>query len=224
MISFGNHAFKGLDAALEGIYQHLNAMHTHLAELIDGLPRGLEVIDKSNADAAKVIDRKINLLEQEIDQLAAQTLGKFNLGGEDMRYILSALKVAGGLERAGDKLKNCAKRLSKRTYPLEGAVKQEITEAIAALKAMFPIAIAMLLDYNPDKTKELLGHGARIQQAYRQVLIHLYHQQSAPSFGDHTHILLVAKNLDQAADMAVEIMKVCHRLHLSKEYEAAKES
>ena len=223
MITFGNHAFKGLDEALEGAYAHLTTMHTHLLDLVALLPRGLEVIDKSNADAARAIDRKINLLEQELDTLAAQTLGKFTLSNEDLRYLLSALKVAGHLERAGDKLKNCVKRLSKRTYPVDEAVKHEITHAIDSIKAMFPVALGLVLNYDAEASSALLRYGARAQQSYRQVLIHLYHQQSAPSFGDHTHVLLVAKNLDQAADMAVEIMKVCHRLHLGKEYEAAKD-
>ncbi len=224
MIQFDKHAFKGFDEALKQLYGLLDTMGFHINALIALLPRGLEVADTSTFDQAKLIDKQINECERSADKLVAQTITKFTTGADDLRFILGAIKIAGGLERAADKLKNCIKRLSRRAHPLDPAIKTELKNAIAAVEKMIPLALAQVLDFKPEVTQELLDHGAMVQKSYRQILIHLHHSKSAPSADDHHHLLLVAKNLDQTADMAIEIMKVSHTIHFGTKYEKEKEA
>jgi phosphate uptake regulator len=224
MIRFDNHAFKGLDESLKQLYGLLESMAGHIGELVELLPRGLEVAEPSNFEQAKSIDRKINECERATDRLVAQIISKFTTGGEDLRFILGAIKVAGALERAADRLKNCVKRLSRRGHPLDKEVKIELTNAIGAVERMMPLALSQVLDFNPAVTQQLLENGAVVQKSYRQILIHLHHHKGAPSGDDHHHILLVAKNLDQTADMAVEIMKISHMIHFGTKYEKEKEA
>ena len=82
---------------------------------------------------------------------------------------------------------------------------------------MLPLALAQVLDYTPEATDALLKHGAIVQQAYRTILIQLHEHQS--SADDETHILLVAKNLEQIADMAIEIMKTSHFIHFATKFD-----
>jgi phosphate transport system protein len=224
MIRFDNHAFKGLDESLKNLFGGLNAMGEHIGELVALLPRGLDVADPGMFDAAKVIDRKINEGEREIDQLVARTINKFTTGGEDLRFIIGSIKIAGALERAADKLKNCAKRLSRRSHPLDATVKEELGRAIGAVGSMMPLALKQVLDYRPEVTQELLGLGATVQKSYRLILLHLHQRKSAASANDDTHLLLVAKNLEQTADLAIEIMKASHYIHFAAKYEKDKDA
>lgn len=225
MIRFDNHAFKGLDESLRQLYDRLQSMGDCIEQLLALLPRALEVADPSSFEQAKAIDKDINESDRQVDLLVASIINKFTTSGEDLRFVLGALKISSQLERVADKLKNCLKRLSRRSGKLDGAVKAELTHAIAAVERMVPLALQQILDYDAPRTQELLLHGATVQKSYRQILIHLHHHDGKPNErADDQHLLLVAKNLEQAADMAVEIMEISHFVHFVTKYKKEKDA
>ncbi len=217
MIRFENHAFKGLDESLRQLFGLLTAMGEGVQQLIALLPAALDAADPASFARAKEIDKTVNEAELKVDSAVTAMINKFTLVSEDLRFTLASVKVAGTLERTADKVKNCAKRLSRISHPLDGVVRVEMITAIAALQEMVPLALGQLLDYKPEATEELLTHGATVQKSYRAILLHLHAHQS--SADDETHILLVAKNLEQAADMAVELMKISHYVHFVTKFD-----
>ncbi len=217
MIRFDNHAFKGLDDSLKQLLELIHAMGAGVEELMGMLPAALEKADPDTFAAAKAVDKTINSAETQVESTVAGMINKFTLIGEDLRFALACIKISGTLERMADKIKNCTKRLSRVVHPLEDEVKSQLSSAVAAVNAMVPLALAQVVDYSPESAENLLRHGAAAQRAYRAILIHL-HAHTRPA-DDETHILLVAKNLDQAGDMAVEIMKICHFVHTGTKYE-----
>ncbi len=221
MISFQNHAFKGMDASLSKLFEHQRAMAADIELMADLLPRGLEVADPATFADAKLIDKRVNEAELLADKMVADIINKFNPMGEELRFILASVKTAGTLERAADKLKNCIKRLAKVNHPLDAQVKADLSRAITAVRAMLPTALAQLVDYQPEAVQQLLQAGAQVQESYKRILIQLHAQVTAAA-SDATHILLVAKNLEQAADMAIEIMKIGHYVNFGTKYEKQK--
>ena len=217
MIRFDNHAFKGLDEALEQLYTMLTRMGDGTQQLIALLATALDSANEQTFNAAKAIDKTINDTELEIDSAVATIINKFTVAGEDLRFVLAAVKLSSTLERAADKVKNCTKRLSRMEQPIDPALHGELATAIAALAAMMPLSLGQILDYKPEATQALLAQGATVQQAYRRMLLHLHTHQSTAD--DETHLLLVAKNLEQTADMAVEIMKISHMIHFATKYD-----
>ena len=217
MIRFDNHAFKGLDDSLKRLYELLGAMGTSLGELVAMLPGALDAADADTFAQAKAIDKTINTAEREVDATVAAMINKYTIMGEDLRFTLGAIKIAGTLERAADKIKNCTKRLGRVHHPLQAPVRATLANAVGAVRAMVPLALDQLLDYNADTTQSLLQHGATVQRAYRGIVLHLHAHTGAAD--DETHLLLVAKNLEQTADMMIEIMKVCHYVHFATKYE-----
>ena len=217
MIRFDNHAFKGLDDSLKQLYADLMAMGDGAKQLLAMLPRAIESADAELFAQAKEVDKRVNDIEVRVDASVAAIINKFTVMGEDLRFILAAVKIASTQERAADKLKNCVKRLSRVHQPVEAQVQAELKQAVQALDAMLPLALGLVLDYTPETTMQLLQHGAVVQKAYRTILIHLHAHQS--SADDETHILLIAKNLEQTADMMVEIMKISHYVHVGTKYD-----
>lgn len=217
MIRFDNHAFKGLDDSLQQLFSMLMSMGDSTQQLIALLPPALDSADEHTFGQAKAIDKTVNATEMQVDSAVAAIINKFTIAGEDLRFVLAAIKIAATLERSADKAKNCAKRLSRIQHPLDAAIRGELHTAITALAAMMPLALGQVLEYDPGATQQLLAHGAAVQQAYRSILLRLHTHQSTAD--DETHILLVAKNLEQAADMAVEIMKISHMVHFAAKYD-----
>ncbi len=221
MISFENHAFRGLDDALKHLFALQLSMATELGALIALLPRGLDIADPQAVTDAKAIDKKINEAELATDKQVADIINKFSPMAEELRFVLASVKTAGTLERTADKIKNCIKRLAKVNHPLDGTVKARLETSIAAVRAMVPQALQLLVDYQEESAAQLLAYGSTAQESYKAIVIALHtHAPSAAS--DATHLLLVAKNLDQAADMAIEMMKIAHYVNFGTKYEKQK--
>lgn len=221
MISFENHAFRGLDDSLKRLFALQISMSTEIDQLARLLPRGLDVADPETFAEAKAIDKKINEAELATDRLVADIINKFTPMGEELRFVLASVKTAGTLERAADKLKNCIKRLAKVNHPIDPIVYAELARAITAVRAMLPKALNQVIDYQDDIALQVLQHGADVQEGYKRVLIHL-HTQGVSAASDGTHLLLVSKNLEQSADMAIEIMKLGHYVTFGTKYEKHK--
>ncbi len=213
MIQFDNHAFKGVDEGLK----KLSDVQQHMGESILALLGLFETsLDAANAQAfvdAKAIDKTINADEQQVDATVAGLISKFTIAGEELRYALGSIKTAVALERAADRVKNAVKWIARAKYPLDANTKQALAGAAAALKAMVPLALQQLTDFSGEAANELLAKADQVQKAYRALLVqHQSAEGEAP-------LLLVAKNLEQTADMAVEIMKICHFVHVGTKYE-----
>lgn len=221
MITFENHAFRGLDDSLKQLFALQISMSTEIDQLARLLPRGLDVADPETFHTAKAIDKKINEAEMATDKLVAEIINKFTPMGEELRFVLASVKTAGTLERAADKLKNCIKRLAKVNHPLDPSLHAEISRAITAVRAMLPKALNQMIDYQDDIAQQVLKHGSEVQDSYKRALIHL-HTQGPAAVTDSTHLLLVSKNLEQAADMAIEIMKIGHYVTFGTKYEKHK--
>lgn len=216
MVDFNNHAFKGLDESLKDLFTRLSRMGGEVQLLLDLLPEGLQTPNPEIAAAAKAIDKKINAAELENDKAVADILGKFRLVGEDLRFLLGSIKVAAVLERLADRVKNCNKRLAKINTGLDAELQAHIAKAAGMLKQMVPPSLEQVINYRPLPMEELQAQEKQIENAYRAVVLRL----GALSLeqAETNHILFIAKNLDQAAGMAVEIAKMGHYICLGEKY------
>jgi len=220
MIQFDNHAFKGVDESLRRLAELQHAMGDAIVSLIGLLEAGMDTVEPQHLVDAKAIDKTVNAAEQQVESTVAGMINKFTLMGEELRYTLGSIKTAGALERGADKIKNAIKWLGRVEHPLHPTSRQELASGMAALKRMVPLALEQLVDYHPESAKALLVHGAAVQRAYRAILLQLQTHQSP----DHkAALLLVAKNLEQTADMAVEVMKTCYSVHTGQKYDKSTE-
>ncbi len=217
MIRFDNHAFKGLDESLRHLHTCVMAMGEGIDQLMALLPESVSSGDATLFQRAKEIDKTVNAREVEIDSAVAAIINKYTVMGEDLRFTLAAVKISGTLERAADKAKNCIKRLGRMQQPIAPQLRDHLTSAISALSAMMPLSLSQLLAFDMAAANQLLAHGASVQQAYRATLLHVHAHHHAGD--DETHGILVAKNLEQIADMAVEVMKISHHIHFATKFD-----
>jgi phosphate uptake regulator len=217
MIEFSHHAFHGFDESLKRLFERLLGMGRNVEELLSLMPDGLETANPERFIEAKQLDKKINDGETETDAAVAEIVARYTTAGEELRFILGSIKVAGAIERLADRIKNCIKRLSKMPHPLDGEIKAALGRSINALHQMLPLCLTQLTQYETARATQILTQGAEVQRSYRQVLLRL--NQMALSAEEMHPMLLVAKNLDQASDMAIEIMKIAHYIHFGTKYE-----
>ena len=126
----------------------------------------------------------------------------------DLRHIMTVLKIAGDLERIGDLAKNIAKRalaVSGENHP---------KPLMTGLKHMTELALRQLKDVldayaerDADKALAVWRHDERIDAMYNSLFRELltYMMEDPRNIGLCTHLLFGAKNIERIGDHTTNI-------------------
>ena len=219
MISFEKHAFKGLDNDLSSVHTAIQQMAALVSDQLTMLDVALNKGLEDNSDA-KLIDRKINALETEIEALVASILSKYTLIGDELRFAMTMLKLSGALERMGDMAKNCVKRVVKLVKPVQPNFIQETKALKTLIDQMLSSSISLITDYDESKAKALLAQEDEADLIYKKIQLILQQDLgNSARLLETTHMLFIIKNLERMADLTLEIVKLCYYIHHGAKFE-----
>ena len=168
----------------------------------------LEQRDPKLAEAAVASDRTIDQLERELQEQTVLMIARRQPVANDLRHIMTVLKIAGDLERTGDLAKNIAKRalaVSGENHP---------KPLMTGLKHMTELAMGQLHDVldayaERDAEKALLvwRQDERIDAMYNSLFRELltYMMEDPRNIGLCTHLLFGAKNVERVGDHTTNI-------------------
>jgi phosphate transport system protein len=210
-----NHTVKSYDAEFSEL-DRLTAEMGGLAEklLADGFA-SLSRRDPGLAATAVVNDRVIDQLERNLQERAILMIAKRHPLADDLRHVMTVLKIASDLERIGDLAKNIAKRalaVSNENHP---------KELMGGLRHMTELAARQLKDVLDafgarDSAKAMMvwHDDARLDALYNSVFRELltYMMEDPRQIGLCTHLLFAAKNIERIGDHTTNIAENIHFL------------
>ena len=184
-----------------------------LAEVAIG--EAMEALVKGSPNLAEAViarDKRIDGLEQEVDQLTVRILALRAPMADDLREVIAALKIAGMLERVGDYAKNIAKRAA-------GIKERAQFEPLTLLPAMAEIAEEMVHDVltaygarDPVMALEIIERDAKVDAFYDSVFRNLVsHMMESPStISSAAELLFVARSIERIGDHATNIAEMVY--------------
>lgn len=222
MLEFEKHAFKGLDQSLKQLHTLLLSMGDSIGKLTEIVQNELENSANQFSDA-KAIDKTINDAEGQIDACVSEIISKFNPFGDDLRFVITTIKIASLLERIADLSKNCVKRLPRVAHPLPADIKNGLAEVLVHIREMMPQSLALITRYTTNDAESVMAQAEKAEASYKKVLLNVHRtlEKASDIPADSTHLLLIGKNLERVADIIVDIVKLCHFIHNGKRYEKA---
>ncbi|WP_321403005.1 phosphate signaling complex protein PhoU [Maridesulfovibrio sp.] len=127
--------------------------------------------DPEKADAIVEMDEKINDLEHEVDKASLMIITKMEPKAEDLRYVLTASKIASDLERIADYAKSIADK-GKRGFAEEhtqhlGYVKHMGQELDAMLKKI----LEAFKELSVEKALDVWHSDSNVDALYNEALI-----------------------------------------------------
>jgi phosphate transport system protein len=166
--------------------------------------------------AQKVIDtdKRLDALEVEVEKMAIQMIALRAPMADDLREILSALKISSILERTGDYAKNVAKRSAV-------LAKLEVTKVAPIVSEMAKIVRQMLTDIldayiqrDSAKSYSVWQRDKSVDELYNSLFRELltYMMENPRLITPCTHILFIAKNLERIGDHSTNIAEIVHFL------------
>jgi len=204
----GEHIAKSYDKLLEGLITNISEMGG-LAEKI--LSDSMASLNSLNVDFAhKVIsqDKRIDVLQKKIEELAISTIARRQPISVDLRECIAAMRIAADLERIGD----LAKNIARRTMLISSENPASI--AIIGLKTMQEAASSQLrvvidayIEKDIEKAKEIIRCNNRMNaledSVFRDLLTFMMEDPRNITFC--THLLFCSKNLERIGDHTKDI-------------------
>jgi phosphate transport system protein len=176
--------------------------------------------DTELAERVIVHDKAVDVLQREIEEDSIAMIVRRQPLATDLREIVSALRVAGDLERIGDLAKNTA----KRALALDGEYRAQ--KQLRGVEHMSEIAIEQLkavLDaysnHDDARALEVWKRDGEIDAIYTSLFRELltYMMEDPRHITLCTHLLFAAKNIERIGDHATNIAETVHYLVIGEQ-------
>jgi phosphate transport system protein len=168
--------------------------------------------DRAQASAIIIKDKEIDNLERQIDRLVIQTMALRAPMADDLRILVSTLKIANTIERIGDYAKNIAKRV-----PLLDDL--QAIKAADGLEPMSKAAIQLVNDAlnayarrDADLALQVCNRDKLVDDYYSAVFRNLIDQMIAnpDQLNSGVHLMFIAKNIERIGDHATNIAEMVY--------------
>ena len=201
------HTSKAYEQELRSLREKLLLMGSLAEEMIQ---KAIEAYSNRNSDLARTtlkIDRRINRLECEVDELCMRILATRQPVASDLRFITTALKVVTDLERIGDLGVNICERVTELNdeppMPPIGDFADLADEAIGTVHE----ALDTLVSRDVQHAEELLRRDDTIDDRYARIFAELLKLMATDPgiIYRATRVQSIAKYLERIADHAMNI-------------------
>jgi phosphate transport system protein len=168
----------------------------------------LDARDEDLAARVRAGDAAIDALEAQIHAECARLIALRAPTAGDLRTVLTVMKIAAALERAGDYAKNLAKRT-----PILGQMPQ-VPGASGSIRRLAKAVVVMLTDAldayirrDANLAEDVRQRDRDIDQMYnsifRELLTHM--MEDPRNIGPCMHLHFIAKNIERVGDHATSV-------------------
>ena len=206
------HIVSAFDNDLIAIQARITEMGG-LAE--DLLAKALDAVEKRDAALAKQVieaDKKLDSLELEVEEMAMTVIALRQPMAQDLRVLISALKICTTLERIGDLAKNISKRAL--TFSKAGPVK--VTASIVRMGRATLAQLGEVLNaYSARDTEAAVAVWRKdvdIDEMYNALFreVVTYMMEDSRMIGMGSQLLFIAKNLERIGDHTTHISEMIY--------------
>lgn len=193
---------------LDLLKQRLLQMSQRAEELLALSVQAFLTRDSGKASAVLTADREVDALEVEIESLAISLLALQQPMARDLRFIVSAIKITGDVERVSDHAVNIAQS-TLRVAEMRPALQSppEIKDMAARASRMLSDALDAMVRLDGALGRDVCKRDDEVdglhESVFRIMLTHMAEQPKTISTA--LEILLVSRNLERVADLATNI-------------------
>ena len=207
------HITKAYDVDLEELTSRVAEMgglvEKQIADALDALAKRDTVL----AQRVVTVDTTIDALQREIEDKSILTIARRQPMAVDLREIVSALRVAGDLERMGDLAKNIGKRVIALTddfHPqkLIRGVEHMASLVLGQLKQVLDAYAGRDLDKAMAVWKGDEEIDAMCTSLFRELLTYMMEDPRNITFC--IHLMFGAKNIERMGDHATNIAETVY--------------
>ena len=204
------HTDLAYEGELRRIREMLLMMGAKVEEMLGQAMKALVERDSELAENTLYIDRQINRLEIEVDDLCLRVLARRQPVASDLRFITMALKVVTDLERMGDLGVNICERVMELNEepPLKPYV--EVVDMAEAAREMLREALDAFVAGDADRAAAIIERDSKVDAYYAAIFRELltYMMENPRNIFRATREQSIAKYIERIADHATNLAEM----------------
>jgi phosphate transport system protein len=219
-VTTNEHTVVSYDEELTGLAAQISDMGGMVEAAVADATRALLKLDHELAKTTIAQDKTIDQMHRVIDDKAVSMIARRQPVGSDLRAIITAIHIAGDLERVGD----MAKTIGRRTLQIEGlsltpkfynGVKHMADLILRQLKA----ALDAYATHNAVAAVEVCNSDEEIDALYTSLFRELltYMMEDPRNITQCTHLLFCSKSLERVGDHATNIAEAAFYLDTGRQ-------
>lgn len=210
MTTLQGHTDREYEGELEQLKELLLLMGARTEELLSRAMRAFAERDGEEARTTIRIDRQIDQLELDIDQLCLKILARRQPVAGDLRFITTTMKLVTDLERMGDLGVNVCERVIELSTEPPLPASPSVTRIADAALAMLHDALDAFVSGNTEQALEVIERDGTVDAYYAQLFPELLQlmMKDPDSVFRATRLQSIAKYLERIADHATNIAEM----------------
>ncbi|GLS46778.1 phosphate signaling complex protein PhoU [Methylobacterium brachythecii] len=209
------HIVSSYDQDLEDLRRQIAEMGGVAEKMMADATVALVRRDTALAQAVIVSDKRLDVLQREIEERSVLLIARRQPLAIDLRETISGIRVSGDLERIGDLAKNIAKRvlaIADQTQP------QKIVLGVEHMSDLVQEQLKDVLDAyasrNLDAAHDVWERDGAIDALYNSLFRELltYMMEDPRNISFCTHLLFCAKNVERIGDHTTNVAETIHYL------------
>ena len=172
------------------------------------------VVSRDPELAKSVIERDLEMdrLEREAERKAVRMLALRQPMASDLRNVIGAIKLAGGIERIGDLAKNIARRSLEVVHEDNRSALRGIERMGQAVSNNLQLALDAYARRDAATAISVLQQDDDIDSHYNGLLraMLVYMAEAPEQLDARSNFLFIVKNLERIGDHAANVAKVVH--------------
>ncbi|GEP06096.1 phosphate signaling complex protein PhoU [Methylobacterium oxalidis] len=209
------HIVTSYDNDLDDLRRSISEMGGIAEKMMADASHALVRRDTVLAQAVIAADKRLDVLQREIEERAVLLIARRQPLAIDLRETISAIRVSGDLERIGDLAKNIAKRvlaISDQTQP------QKIVLGVQHMSDLVQEQLKDVLDAYASRdvksAHDVWERDGAIDALYNSLFRELltYMMEDPRNISFCTHLLFCAKNVERIGDHTTNIAETIHYL------------
>jgi phosphate transport system protein len=170
------------------------------------------LVERRPSLAQRVVDDddQVDKLELEIDDICFEILAREQPVASDLRFITTAMKIVGDIERIGDNGANIARRALEIMHEPELKPIIDVPVAAAAAQRILKESLDAFVNGDAQLAKRVIEGDRYIddvcEQMLRELLTYMFEDPSTISRA--LRLIFVARNLERVGDHAANIAEM----------------
>ncbi len=199
-----------LQRQIEKIKKQLLGLGAAVEEQVHEAIRAIQARDVDMARVVREGDKRIDLLEIDIEEECLHTLALHQPVAFDLRYLVAVLKINHDLERIGDHASNLAEQAE--FLAAEAEVDEwpyNLSEMGALVQSMLRKALDALVNVETERAWEVRRLDDQVDEIHRGMYnrITVLMRENPGRIEQYIHLLVISRQLERIADHAVNIAK-----------------
>lgn len=217
------HIVSSFDEELNRLRMKIILMGNLVAEQFREVAIALEDRNEELAKKIRANDQVVDDLEVDVEQTAIHLIALRAPVADDLREIISAIKISNALERMGDYAKNLAKRVTVLSQTKDISVSSTIIQQMIVITcSMINDVLDAYITKDTAKAIEVWNRDQEVDSLndslFRELLT--YMMEKPRYITPATHLLFISKNIERAGDHATNIAEIIYYINEGEQLDA----